>query len=257
MKIMTFNLKCDSPLYFDNRWDKRKYMVYNVMKNYDCDIIGTQEVKDNMLVDLENNMDSHNIVGRQRCKKISSERNNILISKKHIILEEKTFWLSESPEKVGSKKWYSFFPRICTTAIVEMNNTKIRICNTHLDHVLSKAREFGLNKLMEVIEKEEKEEVLPMILMGDFNAAPDSKLIMDFIQGKFSNKKLTAVQEINKELYKQATRDNFKRTEKGVHIDYIFVAEEMEVINAEIINYNINGKYPSDHYPLMAEIKIK
>jgi endonuclease/exonuclease/phosphatase family metal-dependent hydrolase len=257
MKIMTFNLKCDSPLYFNNRWDNRKHMVYNVMKNYDCDIIGTQEVKDNMLKDLENNMDSHIIIGRQRCKKISSERNNILVSKKHIIHEEKTFWLSENTEKTGSKKWYSAFPRICTTAIVEINNTKIRICNTHLDHVFPKAREFQLIKLMEVIEKEEKEEILPMILMGDFNATPDSKLIMDFIQGKFSNKKMTAVQEVNKELYSQVTRDNFKRTGKGLHIDYIFVSEEIEVINAEIINYNINGKYPSDHYPLIAEVKIK
>jgi endonuclease/exonuclease/phosphatase family metal-dependent hydrolase len=110
---------------------------------------------------------------------------------------------------------------------------------------------------MEVIEKEEKEEKLPMILMGDFNAVPDSKLIMDFEQGKFSNKKLTAVQEINKELYKQATRDNFKRTDNGVHIDYIFISKEIEVINAEIINYNIDGKYPSDHYPVIAEVKIK
>lgn len=257
MKIMTFNLKCDNPLYFNNRWDKRKHMIYDIMKNYECDIIGTQEVKDNMLKDLKNNISSHNIIGRQRCKKISSERNNILISKNYTICEEKTFWLSDSPEKVGSKKWYSLFPRICTTAVIESNNTKIRICNTHLDNLLSKAREFGLSKLMKVIEKEEEKEKLPMILMGDFNAVPDSKLIKEFIQGKFSNKKLMPVQEINKELYSKVTRDSFKRTENGVHIDYIFVSEEIEVINAEIINYNNNGKYPSDHYPLMAEVKIK
>lgn len=257
MKVMTFNLKCDSPFYFNNRWDKRKHMVYDIMKNYECDIIGTQEVKDNMLNDLENNIDSHNIIGIQRCKRVSSERNNILISKKHVIHEYKTFWLSEEPEKIGSRKWYSLFPRICTTAIVEIDNKKVRVCNTHLDNFLSKAREFGLNKLMEIIEKEEEKEKLPMILMGDFNATPNSKLIKDFSQGKFSKKKLIPVQEFNKDLYNHVTRDSFKRTENGVHIDYIFVSEEIEVINAQIINYNINGKYPSDHYPLMAEVKIK
>ena len=257
MKIMTFNLKCDSPLYFNNKWGERKHMVYQLMKDYDCDIIGTQEVKNNMLKDLGNNIHSHNIIGRQRCKKASSERNSILISKKHNIHDHKTFWLSESPEKVGSKKWYSLFPRICTTAVVEINNKKIRICNTHLDNFLSSAREFGLNKLMEVIEKEEEKEELPMILMGDFNATPDSKLIKDFMQGKFSKKRLTAVQEIDVDLYNRATRNSFKRTENGVHIDYIFVSEEIEVINAEIINYNIDGKYPSDHYPLISEVKIK
>jgi len=34
------------------------------------------------------------------------------------------------------------------------------------------------------------------------------------------------------DLYNYVTRDNFKRTQNGVHIDYIFVSEEIEVINA-------------------------
>lgn len=118
------------------------------------------------------------------------------------------------------------------------------------------AREYGLKKLMEVIEKEQENEKLPIILMGDFNATPDSKLIEDFIKGKLSKTKLVAVQDINKSLYNEVTRDSFKRKQKGVHIDYIFASEEIEVVNVEIIKYNINGKYPSDHYPLMADIKI-
>lgn len=36
----------------------------------------------------------------------------------------------------------------------------------------------------------------------------------------------------------------------------LFVSEDIEIIDAQIIKYNVNGKYPSDHYPLMAEIKI-
>ena len=257
MRIMTFNLRCDFPLDFNNRWDDRKDMVYHIMRDYKCDIIGTQEVKDNMFYDIEDNIKEYNIIGRPRTKKISSERNNILISKKHTIQEYKTFWLSENPDIVGSRKWYSLFPRICTTAIIEIDNAKVRICNSHLDNFLPKAREYGLKKLMEVIEKEQEKEELPIILMGDFNATPHSKLIEDFARGKLSKKKLVAVQEINKNLYNEVTRDNFKRKQKGVHIDYIFVSEETEVINAEIIKYNINGKYPSDHYPLMADIKIK
>jgi endonuclease/exonuclease/phosphatase family metal-dependent hydrolase len=246
---MTFNLRCDFPLDFNNRWDSRKNMIYHVMSDYKCDIIGTQEVKDNMFKDIEDNVKDYIIIGQPRSKKNSSERNNILISKKHIIHEYKTFWLSENPDKIGSRKWYSLFPRICTTAIVEIDNNKVRICNSHLDNFLPKAREYGLKKLMEVIEEEQKKEELPIILMGDFNATPDSKLINDFAKGKFSKKKLVAVQETNKKLYNEVTRDSFKRKQQGVHIDYIFVSQEIEVVNAEIIKYNIHGKYPSDHYP--------
>jgi len=254
---MTFNLRCDFPLDFNNRWNSRKNMIYHIMRNYKCDVIGTQEVKDNMHKDLKDNVMEYNIIGKPRGKKVSSERNNILISKEHIIHDYKTFWLSENPNKIGSRKWYSLFPRICTTAIVEIDNAKVRICNSHLDNFIPKAKEYGLKKIMEVIDEEQKKEKLPIILMGDFNVTPDSKLINDFAKGKFSKQKLVAVQEINKNLYNEATRHSFNRKQQGVHIDYIFVSEEIEVVNAEIIKYNINGKYPSDHYPLMADIKMK
>ena len=46
----------------------------------------------------------------------------------------------------------------------------------------------------------------------------------------------------------------FKGREKGMHIDYIFVSEEFNIKHVEIIRNNINGKYPSDHYPIMATI---
>lgn len=257
MRIMTFNLRCDTPFDFSNRWDKRKSMVYQVMNASNCDVIGVQEVKDNMLIDLKENVKDYNIVGEPRSKRLSSERNNLLISKKHIIQEYKTFWLSETPDRVGSHIWYSYVPRICTTAVVNAEeNEKIRICNSHLDNLLPSAREYGLKKLMEVIEKDQEKEELPIILMGDFNDTPDSKLIRDFKNGKLSKKRLTPVQDINKIMYKTATRDKFTRTQKGVHIDYIFVSEEIKVINAEIIKYNVDGKYPSDHYPLVADIKI-
>lgn len=257
MRVMTFNLRCDFPLDFSNRWNSRKSMVYYIMKNYRCDVIGTQEVKDNMFEDIKKNIEEYIIIGDPRGKKITSERNNLLISQKHIVHEYKTFWLSETPDKIGSRKWYSFFPRICTTAVVELDNhKKVRVCNSHLDNFLPTAREYGLKRLMEVIEKEQEKEELPIILMGDFNAAPDSNLIMDFKHGKYSKKKLSAVQDINKDLYNEFTRDKFKRTQQGVHIDYIFVSEGITVLNAEIIKYNINGKYPSDHYPLMADINL-
>ncbi|OPJ57514.1 endonuclease/exonuclease/phosphatase family protein [Clostridium chromiireducens] len=258
MRIMTFNLRCDTPRDFRDRWNNRKSMVYHVMDEYKCDIIGTQEVKDNMFNDLKKSMKEYEIVGESRGKRISSERNNLLISKKHTIQEYKTFWLSETPNEVGSKVWYSYVPRIATTAVIKtVEGKKIRVYNSHLDNLFQKTREYGLKRIMEVIDKEQEKEALPIILMGDFNDTPDSKLIKSFKSGKFSKEEFTAVQDINKELYKESTRDKFKRTQKGVHIDYIFVSKEIEVVNAEIIKYNINGKYPSDHYPLITDIKIK
>lgn len=157
---MTFNLRCDFPLDINNRWKNRRYIAYSIINKYKCDIIGTQEVTENMYNDIKKNTNNYNIIGTPRSKKFFVERNNILIKKQYKIVEEKTFWLSDTPNVVGSSKWFSVFPRICTTAIIQLNNKiKIRVCNSHLDCFTSKAREYELRKLIELIEAEQEKKI--------------------------------------------------------------------------------------------------
>jgi len=93
--------------------------------------------------------------------------------------------------------------------------------------------------------------------MGDFNATPNSKLIKKFSEGAVSNKKFIAVQESESNIYNMSTMSKFKGSKKGRHIDYIFVSEDFDIINTEIVDYNESGKYPSDHYPILADLKIR
>lgn len=258
MRVMSFNLRSDFVLDFNNRWDKRKHVVYEIIDKYNCDIIGVQEVTNKMYGDIISNIKNYNIIGSARSKKLFSERNNLFIEKKHTILEHNTFWLSKSPDKVGSQIWYSLYPRICTTAVVELrNDEKVRVYNTHLDCLLPQARDFGLKKLGQFIEKNRKEENLPVIVMGDFNATPNSTIIKKFAAGEYNTNRFVAVQEVKKELYSKSTMSSFKGKEKGMHIDYIFVSEDLEIVDVDIIKDNTDGQYPSDHYPLIADIKIK
>ena len=181
-----------------------------------------------------------------------------ILKNKNKIIKHNTFWLSKSPDKVGSQLWYSLYPRICTTAVVELENgDKVRVYNTHLDCFLPQARDFGLKKLSQFIDKNRKEEKLPVIVMGDFNATPDSKIIKKFTAGEYNTDRFVAVQEVKRELYKKSTMSKFKGKENGLHIDYIFVSEDLEIVDVDIVKYNDNGSYPSDHYPLIADIKIK
>lgn len=258
MRIMTFNLRCDFILDLNNKWDKRKHIVYKIINNYNCDVIGTQEVTNNMFKDLSENFNEYNIIGKPRSKKLFEERTDLIINKKHKIIEDKTFWLSGNPDKQCRSIWYSVFPRICTTALLELENKKrIRIYNTHLDCFFAKAREYELNKIGEFIKTQDKKENIPIIVMGDFNAEPNSKVIKDFLTNKINNKRFIPVQDFNKILYSKSTMSNFKGNEKGMHIDYIFVSDDIEIENVEIVNYSMNGRYPSDHYPLVADVKIK
>lgn len=257
MKIMTFNIRADNIFDINNRWHKRADLVYETMRKYDCEIIGLQEVTQKMHKDICNNMTEYHIVGLGRTKRLFSEKNSVLIKKDLKILEHQTFWLSKTPEKEGSTVFFSLFPRICTTVLCESESgEKLRIYNTHLDCLFASAREFGLRKIAEIMEANYEKEKVPCILMGDFNATPNSKVMKKFKSGKYTSKRLFAVQDINEALYDKTTMSMFKGKEQGVHIDYIFVSEEFEILDAEVVKYNKDGKYPSDHYPVVAKVKV-
>jgi len=43
----------------------------------------------------------------------------------------------------------------------------------------------------------------------------------------------------------------------GPKIDYIMVKSDIEVIEASILKSNRQGRYPSDHFPVTAQLRIK
>lgn len=258
MKIMTFNLRADNPLDINNRWKQREQLVYDVIHRYDCDVIGFQEVTKQMDQGLEKEIKGYFKMGEGRTKHLFMEKNPLFIKEGWKVIQDKTFWLSKTPDKKSSTIWYSLFPRICTWVICEgQDGKRIRIYNTHLDCLLPNAREYGLKVILNHIQSQQKKEALPCILMGDFNAKPNSKLIQRFKNGQYSSKRFVAVQELEPDIYKKTTMGGFKGREEGRHIDYIFVTKEFNIKNVEIVKYNKKGKYPSDHYPIVAELKIK
>lgn len=258
MNIMSFNLRSDCFLDVNNRWIDRKTLVLDTLTKYNCDIIGVQELTNKMYNDIQSSIKNFNIVGKARSNKLFPERNDLIVPEKHTITSHKTVWLSNTPDKVGSQPWFSLYPRIFTTAVVKLDCGKsVRVYNTHLDCLLPQARDFGLKKLVNYVDINHKEDNLPIIIMGDFNATPNSKIIKSFINGQYSNKRFFAVQEKNKELFLKPTRAGFKGKGRGLHIDYIFVSEELEILDVKIINDNTNGKYPSDHFPIIAKIDFK
>ena len=90
--------------------------------------------------------------------------------------------------------------------------------------------------------------------MGDFNANPGHKLIKGFLEWELNNKPFVAVQDYDRSIYSKATMGRFKNREKGMHLDYIFISQEYQVTKVQIIKDNVEGRFPSDHYPLLADI---
>ncbi|MGH9174898.1 MAG: endonuclease/exonuclease/phosphatase family protein, partial [Vicinamibacterales bacterium] len=43
----------------------------------------------------------------------------------------------------------------------------------------------------------------------------------------------------------------------GEKIDYVFVEPNTEVLSADIVRTAADGKYPSDHFPVVARIRLR
>ena len=72
---------------------------------------------------------------------------------------------------------------MCTHVILRTLDTNrlFHLFNTHLDHVSDEARVLGARALMEHMKRDLMRFDLPVILMGDMNAAPDSTPIKVFL----------------------------------------------------------------------------
>lgn len=257
MRVMTYNLKVDHLLTWKHRWGKRSAGIFNLIDKLDVDIIGVQEVNKKMYEDISKNLSNYHIVGRKRKYGFFAESNNILISKKYSIIDDKTFWLSKTPWKKGTAPWHSLFPRICTTALVDIGGGKrVRIFNTHLDSLSQKAREFGLKIIGKYINWIYTVERTPVILMGDFNCKPENILISKINEGKYTRKKLISIGDYNEDIYKGYTYISGDSDKAASYLDYIFISEEFKYIKGSIIDNRDSSIPLSDHYPVMTEIDI-
>lgn len=95
-----------------------------------------------------------------------------------------------------------------------------------------------------------KESKSIVILTGDYNADEDEESIKLLV--KNDTTKLSSSSENNSE----GTFHEFSG-DADEKIDYIFYNESVCCDNYEVIKDNFNGKYPSDHFPIISDLNIK
>ncbi|HIW74870.1 MAG TPA: endonuclease/exonuclease/phosphatase family protein [Firmicutes bacterium] len=265
IKIASFNLRRDS--FFAarsrvRRWEARRELVARMIRDSGAAIVGVQEMLPSMKEDILARLRDYSIFGSGRTKKRLSEHSAILLrGGKAKARFSDTFWLSKHPEKSGSRAYFSMFPRICTVceAYVEEWGRTVRVFNTHFDHICAPARTLSVRIILDYMHRLNKKEKLPTILMGDMNAHPDSKPIRILSENRhgYGDIRLTNIFSSPQAGEARNTYHGFKGKWKGTPIDYIFVSEEFEVDKAYVDTSSVDGRYPSDHYPLVAVLRLK
>ncbi len=263
LKVVSFNVKRDSIFCRAHAWKNRRELVARIIRESNAAIVGVQELMPAMKEDIRKRLTDYSIFGWGRTRKYTDEHAAILLHNTDTAaLSDQTIWLSKHPEKSGSRAYFSVFPRICTICEVFSKelNCKIRVFNTHFDHICGPARTLGVRIILEYMHRLGVKEKLPTILMGDFNARPGSKPVRMLTENlhPYTDIHLTNIYSRFDQDKIHNSYHGFRGTRKGRRpIDYIFVSDDFEIEDAYLDHSNLNGYYPSDHFPLVAVLGLK
>lgn len=252
-RIATFNIRWDNPGDEGNLWKDRLPHVVSLIQFHQISLFGTQETLVNQLKQINEGLGYLSIgVGRDDGKE-KGEFSPIHYDPKQYQLEDSgTFWLSPTPDS-PSKGWDAALNRICTWGrFKDKKGEKFYVFNVHYDHIGQQAREES-SKLLVAKVKEINTKNLPVILMGDFNVTPENPAYAT-ITSDPSWKDARLVSKLPS-YGPKGTFNSFdwNKMPDGI-IDHIFIQGKIQVIRHGILTDNYGKKYPSDHFPVMAEV---
>lgn len=248
MKIMTFNVRYDNETDGNHAWSKRQDALLKMIRKHKADVIGTQETTDKIQAFLRRHCLAYMLLGNGRNADLTGERCTIMIRKnKYELLETETVWLNGDFYKAGDLDPKEGFARICTMALIQDKNTGVqtRIFNAHLAYQSEEVIQRNGQQLLKYIESYASSQI-PFVLMGDFNSNLSRPLHQPF---------LARYKEAYQTLH-QDRPNTFHAYGDPIGIDAIdfIYTDRLSFLSVTTDTTRFDGLYPSDHYPVIAEL---
>src|ERR1035437_1137481 len=256
LTVMTYNLKfaSTSP---PNAWPQRRPLMAELIEKLAPDVFGTQEGLYGQLQDLAADLPAFQWIGMGRDGGSRGEFSAVFYRTARLEpLAFDHFWLSDTPEVIGSKTRGPKLARMVTWVKFRDRQTKREFIfvNTHFDHQVQAAREKSARLIRERVAKFDAK--LPVLFVGDFNAAADTnQAYVILTEDKFfTDTWATARERVNEGI---GTLNGFKAIEKdGPRIDWILSRGEVTADRTEIVTFSRDGQFPSNHCPGVAKLLL-
>ncbi|MGJ8642261.1 MAG: endonuclease/exonuclease/phosphatase family protein [Luteolibacter sp.] len=267
LRLMTFNVRYENDNETGRRaWGERILGIVKMLRVEAPDILGTQEGQHGQMADLWASLPEYDFhgYGRKDGEKRGEYAGIYFRKDRFEIDEEKSgmLWLSDTPEKVGSKTWGNSFPRVATWVNLtdRSSGKELWVINMHLDHRNQPSREKGVRLMAERLTKMNSQGD-PVVWLGDFNATENNAAVA-FLRGAPSS-----VSRVEGFAGLKETFDvlNAKERKRGTlhfwmsdpnrqwKVDHILVSKEAEVLGSGIVK---SGEpYLSDHFPVTTRVR--
>ncbi len=258
MRVMSYNIRYKNSIDSINGWEYRKENVAALIRYHQADVVGVQEAQPDQMADLERLLPEFGWYGVPRVEGKSGEYAAIFYRKSRFTLSESgTFWMSETPDVKESKSWDAFYPRTASWCKLTDKRTKksFFFFNTHFDHRGEIARQKSSEVILQQIRRYAGKSAV--IVTGDFNSTPQSVAYQNITKDG-TLKDALGLSELPHYGPVNTAGGFFVRKEPiRAKIDYIFVNDKVRVLQHATITDQQEGRYYSDHLPVIAVVEIK
>lgn len=256
---MSFNIRYDTPRDGLNAWSYRQERVASVLNLYRPDVVGLQEARLHQIDDLARMLPDFAWLGVGRDDGASrGEFAAIFYRPERLALLDKgNFWLSKTPDVPGSISWDACCIRIVTWAkfFDRVAHQELFFFNTHFDQASKRARRMSAVLLLKHLPALAGS--TPLLLTGDLNCDETAKPYHLLVEGR-GGWCLQDARTVSATPHHGPSATFHAFT--GIYqerIDYIFVANGMSVLRHATLADHWDGRYPSDHSPVLADVVVE
>lgn len=251
LKVMTLNVRYPSDSDGPDKWDRRADRLIAVWKRIGADVVGTQELFQRQGDAIVAADPRYAWFGRDRRGGHADEHMGVFYRRDRLrLLEQGDFWLSDTPQVPGSISWGHPFPRMVTWGRFARlgDGRRFTLVNTHFPYrdEDGPAREKAAAKVAAFVATLPKGE--PVVVTGDFNDVPGSGAYRILTAGLADS--WTALRKPEAGTFHGFTGKAEKR------IDWI-LTRGFKPTTAAIDRQTVGGRYPSDHFAVIATLGFR
>ncbi|MEU8804681.1 endonuclease/exonuclease/phosphatase family protein [Spirillospora sp. NPDC048819] len=255
VRVMTYNVRGvkDPP---PRDWRTRLKMVGHLLGRHDPDLLGVQEARWHQVRDLARLLPDHRWVGLGSKGGTRDQFMAIFYREQQFeVLDFGHFWLSGTPDVIGSVSWGNRYVRMVTWAKFRDRRTGAVLyqANTHLDNKSADSRVRSAKLILDRVHGFEAG--VPVVLTGDFNAAAGASPVYGILTGPGAFQDTWTTAQRRGPQYRTIGRWQPPKR-GGKRIDWILARGQVQTTWTEIDPYRVGGLYASDHYPVIAHLKI-